>query len=160
MDQVYSADGQSYLLSAKSHFRFWNFAAEHNGSINASNVDPAVPSPGIALQRAPYSSREGKVGEGGRDRGADSRFHPFLSFLHVWNVVEPDEQSVGQKLLMTVREIFLLWNTLRIFFTGFLLQASGPAITGSTAMFSGPGSCQQNHEVLQGHRGPFGLRSL
>ena len=81
MDQVYPADRESELLSAQSHFRFWNFAVKRDGSINAFNFDPALPSARIALQRAPYSGREGKVGEGRRDRGTDSRFHPFVSFL-------------------------------------------------------------------------------
>jgi hypothetical protein len=88
MDQVYPADRESELLSTQSCFRLRNFATKRDGSINAFDLDPALPSPRITVQRAPYASREGKVGEGGRDGGTDNRFHPFVSFLfmQMWSL--------------------------------------------------------------------------
>jgi len=79
VDQVYSADCERELLSAQNRLRFWSFAPELDGPIKAFNFDPALPSPRIALERAPHSGREGKVGEGGRDWGTAGRFHPFVS---------------------------------------------------------------------------------
>jgi len=132
MDQVYPTDRESQLLSVLRHFRSGDFAAKRDGSVNAFNFDPRLPSSWIAPEGAPYSGREGEVGEGRRDGETDGRLHPFVSFLCVWLWLAWDTQSLGQKLLRTVRKIFHVERQPENFFHCSSVQApvSASATTG------------------------------
>jgi hypothetical protein len=122
MHQVDPTHRESQLLSVLRHFCSWNFTAERDGSVNAFNFDPRLPGPWIAPQRAPYSGRESEIGEGRRDGETDGRLHPFVSFLCVWLWLAWEMQSLGQKLLRAVLEIFMLSDQPENFFHGSSAQ--------------------------------------
>jgi hypothetical protein len=51
------------------------------------------------VQRAPYSGREGKVGEGGRDVGTDNRFHALVSFLFMFRCGQVPPAITGPEIV-------------------------------------------------------------
>ena len=99
MDQVYPTDRESQLLSVLRHFRSGDFAAKRDGSVNAFNFDPRLPSSWIAPEGAPYSGRESEVGEGRRDGETDGRLHPFRVLSLCLAVVGVGYAIAGPKIV-------------------------------------------------------------
>src|SRR5215469_7149882 len=89
---------------------------------NAFHFYPGLPSPRIALQGAPHSGREGKVGERGRDWRAEGRFHPFVSFLYLHKGVGASGAIGGPKIVKGGSEGFHLVRCTENFFHSSSVQ--------------------------------------
>src|SRR5215469_16407316 len=133
---------------------------------NAFHFYPGLPSPRIALQGAPHSGREGKVGERGRDWRAEGRFHPFVSFLYLHKGVGASGAIGGPKIVKGGSEGFHLVRCTENFFHSSSVQGPVSAsvkrpLTGIAWGLYREQLCQQNwsHQEQGARQISLGLRS-